>query len=385
MAGGVPLAQTRVLDLSRVLPGPYCTRILADFGAEVLKIEQPDAGDWVRYAPPLSAQGGDSLLFQILNRGKKGVTLNLKSDEGRAILLQLAKKADVLVESFRPGVMERLGLGHETLAQLNPGLVYCSLTGYGPEGPYRERAGHDLNYIGLTGLLDLTGAPDGPPVVPGTQIADLAGALWAALGILLALLVREKTGKGQRVDASLLGGALACLPVALAQQWAGQPMARSASTLTGGFVCYHVYQTRDGAYMTVGALEPQFWADFCRAVACPHLLGQQFAPAIPGEPAYDELCALFRSRTRDEWMQVFEGADACCEPVYTLEEALTVAPVRALRMLTDAGLLPPLRLSTACEIGLDPAPALGQHTAELLAELGYDNAAVAELKRRGVV
>ena len=206
-AHSLPLAQMRVLDLSRLLPGPYCSRILADFGAEVIKIETPSGGDWVRHMPPLV--DGQGALFHILNQGKKSLTMNLKSEQGRAILLRLAETSDALLESFRPGVMERLGVGYERLAQANPRLVYCSLSGYGRDGPYRNRAGHDLNYIGLAGLLDLTGTRQGPPIIPGVPIADMNGALWAAFGIVMALLAREQTGQGQRVDGSLLGGALA--------------------------------------------------------------------------------------------------------------------------------------------------------------------------------
>lgn len=382
-----PLAGMRVLDLSRLLPGPYCSRILADFGAEVIRIEQPGGGDWARYVPPL--EKGASLFFRALNRGKKSLTLNLKSNQGRAILLQLVETADVLLEGFRPGVMERLALGYETLAQVNPCLVYCSLTGYGPEGSYRERAGHDLNYIGLAGLLHLGGPREGPPAIPGVQVADLTGALWAAVGILLALAARERTGQGQRVGASLLGGALSCLPLPVARHLGGQPMARGDSELTGGVVCYHIYETQDGKYVTLGALEPQFWAAFCQAVGREDLLGEQFAPAVPGAPVYEELCALFRTRTRQEWVEALAGVDACCEPVYTVAEALASAPVRALGMLGGAGLLPPVRLSAPKKRRSthpsDVAPALGQHTAPLLAELGYDAAAVEELRECGVV
>ena len=377
-----PLAGVCVLDLSRLLPGPYCSRILADFGAEVIKVEPPGGSDWLRYVPPLV--DGESILFRALNRGHHSLTLNLKSDEGRVIFLRLAERADVLLESFRPGVMERLGLGYQDLAQANPRLVYCALTGYGPAGPYRERAGHDLNYAGLVGLLDLSGPREGPPVVPGAQVADLAGGLWAAIGILLALVSRERTGQGQRVDGSLLGAALACLPVALARSLGGQPMARGKSDLTGGLVCYHVYEARDGGYVTLAALEPEFWAAFCRAVEREDLLGQQLAQAVPGEPAYEELCALFRTRTREEWAAAV-GADCCCEPVYDVGEALASAPVRALGMLAGAGLLPPVRLSAWTGRLPAPAPAPGEHTGKLLAELGYDRAAVAALRERGVV
>ena len=383
MPDGRPLTGVRVLDLTQLLPGPYCSCLLADFGAEVIRVERLGGGDWMRYTPPL--EDGASRLFRAVNRGKKSLTLNLKCDEGRGIMLRLVKTSDVLLEGFRPGVMERLGMGYEILAQANPRLVYCSLSGYGREGPYRERAGHDLNYIGLAGLLDLTGARDGPPVVPGVLAADLGGAVWAAVGILMALVARERMGRGQRVDASLLGGALAYLPLAVAACLGGQPMRRGGSFLTGGAICYHAYQTRDGGYVTLGALEPEFWSAFCAAVGREDWVGQQYAPAATGEPAYEELCALFRTRTRQEWMDALAGVDACCEPVYSVEEALASAPVKALGMLVNGELFPPVQLSAHPVHASCPAPALGQHTAQLLAELGYDAAEVERLHGEGVV
>ncbi len=378
----------RFLDLAGLLPGPYCSRIFADWGAEVIKVERPGQGDWLRYLPPLDPDTGRGLLFSALNRGKKSLTLNLKSAEGRAILQRLAESADVLLESFRPGVMERLGLGHDELAGLNRRLVYCSLSGYGLAGPYRGRAGHDLNYIGLAGLLDLTGARDGPPAVPGTLVADLAGALWGAIGILQALLEREQTGLGQRVDASLLGGALASLPVAVTRCQGGQPMARGGSDLTGGVVCYQIYETQDRRYVTLGALEPEFWAAFCQGIGRHDLLGEQFAPAVAGEPAYEVLCTLFRERTRDQWATALAGVDACLEPVYSVEEALDSPAVRALGMLVPAeniGLLPPVALSSHERRPPGGAPELGQHTAVLLAALGHDAAEIERLRSEGVV
>jgi alpha-methylacyl-CoA racemase len=362
----------RVLDLSRLLPGPYCSRVLADLGFEVIKIERPGGGDWTRYVPPLDPESGQSLFFRALNRGKLSLTLDLKSDEGRAILLRLVGTADVLLESFRPGVMERLGLGYQRLAQANPRLVYCSLSGYGPSGPYQMRAGHDLNYQGLAGILDLTGPRDGPPSVPGVPIADLSGALWAAVGILFALLERERTGQGQQMDASLLGGALSFMPVAVAYHQGGQPIARGAGEMNGGTVCYNIYETQDGKYMTLSALEPQFWTIFCQAVGREDLVDQQFAPALPGEAVYEEICALFRSRTRQEWVDSLAGVDACCEPLNTVGEALNAPPVLALNMLSEMGLLLPIRLSDQEGYAAKPAPTLGQHTAVLLAELGYN-------------
>jgi alpha-methylacyl-CoA racemase len=381
------LANVRVLDLSWLLPGPYCSRVLADWGAEVIKIEPPGGGDAVRFMPPLDPERGEGLLFCMLNRGKKSLTLNLKADEGPDILLRLVETADVLLDGFRPGVMARLGLEYERLAKVNPRLVYCSLTGYGPTGPYLDRAGHDLNYIGLSGLLDLTGPRDGPPAIPGAPVADVVGALWAVVGVVLALLARERTGLGQRVDASMLGGVLACLPVALTQHLGGAPVARGASYLTGGVVSYGVYETQDGQYVTLAALEPQFWAAFCRAVGRDDLLGHQFAPAVCVEPAYEELCALFRSRPRQAWVEMLSKVDACCEPVYTLDEALASAPVQALEILVNGHLVPPVRLSGQAVHGhsATEVPDLGQDTDALLRELGYDHAAVSELRKRGIV
>jgi crotonobetainyl-CoA:carnitine CoA-transferase CaiB-like acyl-CoA transferase len=354
----------------------------------VIKVERPGQGDWLRHVPPLDPESGQGLLFQALNRGKKSLTLDLKSAAGREVMLQLVETADVVLEGFRPGVMERLGLSYETLAQINPRLVYCSLSGYGPDGPYRDRAGHDLNYIGLAGLLDLTGSRGGVPVIPGVPVADLVGALWAAVGILLALLERERTGKGERVDTSLLGGALSCMPLAVAQVQGGWPMERVASDLTGGVVCYQIYETRDGKYVTLAALEPEFWVAFCRAVGQDDLLDQQYAPAVPGEPAFETLCTLFRGHTREEWAVVLAGVDACCEPVYTLEEALQSAPVKALGMLTEGvggGLRLPITITPGEVTSTGAAPTLGQHTAGLLASLGYSAGEIERLRGEGVV
>jgi crotonobetainyl-CoA:carnitine CoA-transferase CaiB-like acyl-CoA transferase len=328
---------------------------------------------------------GESVLFRALNRGKKSLTLNLKSDAGKGVFLRLVETADVLLESFRPGVMRRLGADYASLAEVNPRLVYCSLSGYGRDGPYRERAGHDLNYIGLAGLLDLTGPRDGPPVIPGVPIADVEGAMWAALGILLALLARERAGVGQQVDVSLLGAALASTPLALAHARGGQPLERGGSTLTGGVVCNNVYETKDGGYATLAALEPEFWAAFCRAVERDDLLGQQYAPAVPGEPAYNALCALFRTRTRQQWVEAVDGIDACCEPVYDIEEALVSAPVQSLGILSGLGLRPPARLSAQPFRPAESAPALGEHTTALLAELGYDLKSIDQLRQQGAL
>jgi alpha-methylacyl-CoA racemase len=374
----------RVIDLSRLLPGPYCTRILADFGYQVIKVEPPGEGDWLRNIPPF--QDGVSTLFQALNHDKLSLTVNLKSPQGREIFLKLIETADVLLESFRPDVMEQFGLGYEQLVECNPHLVYCSLTGYGHAGDYRLRPGHDLNYIGLSGLLDLTGERSGAPVIPGTQLADITGALWAVIGIQQALLERERTGLGQRVDTSLLGAALSLLPVAVSRQTGLTAMERGASDLTGGWVCYQIYETqRQGEYLTLGALESKFWRAFCLAVGRDDLIGGHFTPALPGEPVYEQLCTLFKSRTRDEWINLLAEAEACCEPVYNLGEALKSQPVQALEMVVGESLLPPLCFNGRRDYQPGPAPEQGEHTEMLLKELGYTQAEIRLLKNQQIV
>ena len=386
-----PLSGITVLDLSRLLPGPYCSLILADCGAEVIKIEDPASGDYLRWIPPLLRE--ESAYFLLLNRNKKSVTLNLKSQEGRAIFLELVRQADVLLESFRPGVMNRLGLAYETLQAINPGLVYCSLTGYGQTGPYRERAGHDINYIALGGVLGLTGPQDSPPIIPGTQVADLSGGLWAALGILLALAARQRTGQGQYVDIAMLDGVVALLPIPAAEYFTwGESPHRGATLLTGGQACYHVYETKDGRYMALGALEPKFWAGFCTAVGREDLIIRQFDS--DQEELIAEVQAIFRRHTRDEWVAFFADKDVCCEPVNDLEEVFAHPQVAARGMLTQVEhpvegtvklLHLPVRLSDMPRVIRSPAPRRGEHTEEILQRLGYDAAAIERLREQGVI
>jgi len=378
-----PLQGLRLLDLSRLLPGPYCTQIFSSFGAEVIRVEPSEGGDWLRDAGSVDA--GMQWLFQVLNRGKKSMSLNLKSHKGRQIFLQLVETADVLFETFRPGVMERLGLGYEKLSQVNQGLIYCSLTGYGTEGVYREQVGHDLNYIGLTGLLDLTGQKDGPPVIPATQVADIMGGLWAAIGIFIALQSRQHTGRGMKVDGSLLGAALASLPVEISSKMGGKPTGRGRGDLSGGVVCYNVYETKDGEHMTLAALEPKFWVNFCRIVGKENLVGSQFAQALPGDAVYEEMVDLFLSRTKQEWVERFREEEVCCEPIQSLEEALHCDPVSALRMITESDLLPPIKISVGGGVPSNPAPSLGRDSERILTELGYSLEEIERLQEEGVV
>ena len=292
----LPLAGLTVLDLSRLLPGGFCSLLLADFGADVIKVEDTGVGDYIRWSPPYydgAADTAKSALFLSLNRGKRSIRLNLKTDGGREALLRLARDADVLLESFRPAVLDRLGVGYERLRQENPGLVYCAISGYGQDGPNRDRSGHDMNYLGLNGLLGLTGEADGPPVQAAAQIADLGGgALMAAVGILVALRERERSGEGQFVDCSMFDGALSWLAMLAAEAFAtGRAPGRGELGLAGRYNCYRPYECADG-YVTLGALEPKFWQAWCDGVGRPDLAAHAFDS--PGSESHAAVEAIFR-------------------------------------------------------------------------------------------
>ena len=374
----------RVLDLSRLLPGGFCSGLLADFGADVLKVEDTGLGDYVRWAPPRyegAEESAGGALFLALNRNKRSIRIDLKSDAGREVLLRLVRESDVLLEGFRPGVMERLGVGYERLREENPRLVYCAITGYGQDGPYRDRSGHDMNYLGLVGLLGLTGEQGGPPVQSAGQIADLGGgALMAAVGILVALREREVSGEGQLVDVSMADGALSWLAMVAARMLAEDvPPARGGLELAGGLVCYRPYACADG-HVTLGALEPKFWQAFCRGVGREDLIEHHLDPA--GSETQREVEAIFAARTRDEWAAFAGEHDCCLEPVLGLDEALDSELVRAREMVVEIDqpgaerpvrlLGVPIKLSrTPGDPARAPGPALGQDTRAVLERLGY--------------
>ncbi|MDQ3740963.1 MAG: CoA transferase [Actinomycetota bacterium] len=394
----LPLEGLKVLDLSRLLPGGFCSLLLADFGADVLKVEDTGMGDYIRWSPPVyegAEQSAGSALFLSLNRNKTSIRLNLKSDEGRDVLLRLVRDADVLLESFRPGVLDRLGVGWERLREENPRLVYCAITGYGQTGPYTQRAGHDMNYLGLVGLLGLTGAKDGPPVQAAGQIADLGGgALMAAFGIMAALHERERSGEGQLVDVSMADGALSWLAMVAARYFAeGRAPGRGELELAGSLVCYRPYECSDG-WVSLGALEPKFWQAWCRGVGREDLIEQQFA--APGSPAHAEVEQVFLSRTRDEWKAFNDEHDCCLEPVLGLDEALASDLVREREMVAELdqpGVAEPVRLlgvpvkmsRTPGDASRLPGPVLGEHTEEVLRGLGYDDGEIAALVEAGAV
>jgi alpha-methylacyl-CoA racemase len=390
------LGGIRVLDLSRLLPGGFGSLLLADFGAEVLKVEDTGMGDYVRWSPPYyegAEESARSALFLALNRGKRSIRLDLKKGEGKEVLLRLAREYDVLLESFRPGVLDRLGVGYERLRQENRGLVYCAITGYGQDGPYTGRSGHDLNYLGLNGLLALTGEADGPPVQSAGQIADIGGGgLMAAVGILAALRERDRSGEGQVVDVSMFDGALSWLALVAAKYLADrEPPHRGDPELAGRLICYRPYACKDG-WVTLGALEPKFWQAWCRGVGREDLMDKAFER--PGSEAHAQVERIFLERSRDEWREFASQHDCCLEPLLELDEALDSELVRAREMVTEleqpgAGAVRqlgvPVKLSRTPAGAQGPGPALGEHTEEVLAGLGYSPEEIETLQAGGAV
>ena len=391
-----PLEGIKILDLTRLLPGPYGTMLLGDLGAEVIKIEEPERGDYYRWTPPYLNEVSSRHL--LLNRNKKSITLNLKVPEGKKILFKMVEQgADVLIEQFRPGVMDRLGVGYKDLEKINPGIIYCSLTGYGQNGSYRDLASHDLNYIGLAGILGLTGQKGGAPVIPGIQIADLiGGGLYSVIGILTALVARQKTGRGQYIDISMFDGVVSLLPDGATVYFAeGKAPGPGERRLTGGLPQYQVYQTSEGKYLAVGALEEKFWANLCRLIGRP-----EWAERIPreleprGEEIKKELAGIFRTKTQKEWLDLLMHEDTCVTAVQSLDEVFIDPHVRSRQMVVEtthpkAGRVRqigvPIKFSdTPGEIRM-PAPEIGEHTGEILRQLGYTPEEMDRLRKAGVI
>ncbi len=378
------LTDVTVLDLTRLLPGPYATQQLADLGADVIKVERPGTGDEAR---AMAAGDGPDVLSAV-NRGKRSVTLDFKDDRAREAFSHLAADADVVVESFRPGVADRLGVGYEDVRTVAPEVVYCSLSGFGATGPNRDRAGHDLNYVGMAGLLDMTRAErGGRPAIPGFPIADVAGGLFAAFAIVSALLDRELgEGGGEHLDVGLTDVVVGLSGAIATQAFDGEDPHGRETTLTGEFPCYDVYETDDDRYVTFAALEPEFWANFCSAVDRPDLLDRQYAADLAEREAVREaLAEVFRERTREEWEDFLGGEDAMVAPVYSLAEALESDQVRERGLVVD-GEDPrvgfPARLSGGLPDGEEAIPELGEHTGEVLRERGIDEGTITELRER---
>jgi crotonobetainyl-CoA:carnitine CoA-transferase CaiB-like acyl-CoA transferase len=370
-----PLHGLKLLDLSRQLPGPFCSTMLGDLGMDVLVITSP------------TDTFGMGIPF--LARNKRSMTLNLKSGEGREIFMRLVDEADVVLEGFRPGVTTRLGIDYAALSARNPRLIYCAISGYGQTGPYRDRVGHDVNYLGFAGVLNFIGLEGGPPIIPGVQIADIgAGSLMAALGIVSAVVARQNTGRGQMVDIAMMDGAVFWNVYHLLMHQLGQNPQRGAMQLTGRFPCYTVYETSDGRWLTVGAYEAHFWATLCRHFGRPDFIDTQF-----DEARREEMLNFFRDRFRQktfaEWMAELGEMEICFGPVSTLDEVYEDPQVRHRGMLArgehGVQLGSPIKLSDTPAGPRTPPPLFGQDTDAELARLGFDAAAIARLRDAGTV
>lgn len=389
-----PLHGIRILDLTRLLPGPFCSLMLADMGAQVIKVEDTTIGDYLRWQPPMVGET-QGLFFAVLNRNKQSIKLNLKPQEGKQIFAKLVESADVVLESFRPGRLDKLGVGYAAMREVNPRIIYCAISGYGQEGPYKDRAGHDLNYIALAGLLDLFGKKDGEPLMPPVQIADLTGAYLAAIGILAALVARATTGRGQFVDISMMDGVWPWLLSLLPRYWYdGTLLRRGEIHLGGAMPCYNIYECKDGQWLTLGALEPQFWATFCKMVGREDLMEHQRDTGADAEPTFAALRELFKSKTRDEWLAFFADADVCIEPMLTAAEAARHPQMQQRRMMVEveqprAGKLTetasPLKLGDIVQPRLEPSPEYGEHTEQILRELRYSDQEIDALKEKRVI
>lgn len=357
------LQGVRVLDLSRLLPGPFCTLYLAQLGAEVIKIEEPDGGDYARGLSPD--------MFDLINRGKASVTLDLRQADDVARFKQLVETADVVIESFRPGVMKKLGCDYDTLKAINPRLVYAALTGYGQTGPYAKLPGHDMNYRGYAGELEQTGHGDSGPAVGNFQVADLAGgALTCAVGILAALLGARASGTGSLVDVGMMDGTLALQIMTLSSlRLFGKTMPRGGDMLSGTVPNYNIYRCADGRYVACGALEFKFFTQVCMAANRPDLLQLQPAPGVAGEPLRAALTELFASQPRDYWTEKMAHLDTCVTPILDMAEVLENEQVKARGLVQMENGKPvfdlPIRFSDGhAKVG--PAPLLGADNARIL-------------------
>lgn len=359
-----PLKGIRILDLSRLAPGPYLTQLLADLGAEVIKIETPKVGDYARFIPK---EMGLGKMFEMLNQGKKSVAINYRNPRGLDVFHRLVTTADAVLEGFRPGKAARWKMDYESLRKVKPDLIYCSLSGYGQQGPYRDRAGHDLNYTAIGGALALNALKDQPPIPYGVPLADLSGAMLAGLALLAALVGRQNTGQGAYLDIALLDGVLSWLtPQAAAAFFSGLPTEGGTLALSGGLACFNVYETADGRHLTLGALEPTFWNDFCRITERNDLLPRQFDRTIKSEVA-----AIFKNRTMSEWLEAFAASDGCVEPILSFKEMLSHPQVQARGFVEEEN-GQPVRVNTPFVFARGEhrsIPRLGEHTRAILGEV----------------
>ncbi|MEJ2101161.1 MAG: CaiB/BaiF CoA-transferase family protein [Desulfobacterales bacterium] len=376
------LSGITVIDLSRLLPGPYCSMILADHGARVIAVESKQFMS-------------DGLFFNTINRNKEHLSLNLKSKKGKQIFLRLIQSADVMLEGFRPGVVDRLGVDYESMRKVNPRIIYCSITGYGQDGPFRDRVGHDVNYLSYSGVLNLIGEPDRPPSIPGIQIADIAaGGMNAAIGIVLALFAREKTGRGQYIDISMTDGMVGFLPVALFfQQLTGQDPRRSDTPLSHRYACYNIYETADGRHLSIGAVENRFWKTLCEHFGVPQYAALQYDDSHR-EEILDFMRLTFKKKTLDEWDAELANLEICWGKVQSFSEMLADPLFRKRKMILEvegktgekkAAIGVPVKLSETPGSVRSGAVDFGESTMSILKELGYSDKEIKEFAESEVI
>ena len=382
-----PLRGVKVLDLSRLLPGPFASLILADLGAQVDKVEDLNGGDYLRHFPPQI--GDQSGAFLALNRGKRSACLDLKKPRAQGAFLKMVERYDVVLEQFRPGVLDRLGLSHATLRERNPKLIVCALTGYGQTGPLAHKAGHDINYLARSGVLGMQGPAEAPPQMMAVQLADMSGGLWSALAILAALQERSRTGVGQVLDVAMVEASMGFAFYGFGNLFAGQVPERGNEPLTGGLAIYNAYFSKDGQAMTLGALEPKFWAAFCAGVG----LEADMSALLPGPHQLAlkaKLAEIFANRTRAEWESFSQSHDCCLEPVLRPDELRTDPHLAArgvfFEMDSPWGKLTQLRTPLTpptSEATFAPPPRQGEHTDAILRECGIDDETIALLRSEG--
>jgi len=395
----------KILDLTKFVPGSLCTMILGDLGADVLRIEPPSPSPLTILGPsPKGEERRKEAAYFALNRNKKSMGINLKSEAGRQIFYRLAQQADVVVEGYRPGVVKRLGVDYDTIGKLNPKIVYCSLSGYGQDGPYCKFPGHDINYISLAGVLGLIGTREGPPIIPLNLVADFAGAsLYGAIGILTALIARNRTGRGQYVDIAYIDGAISLMSWFTTSYFLnGVTLKRGETALHGAYPYYGIYETKDGKYVTIGCLESHFWENLCRLLGREdyvpyHFTSEHFlykSEDKKWEEIRSYLKQTFLTKTRDEWFELLSQKDIPAGKVYTLDEAFADPQVLHRQLVIEVehpnlgkvkqvGIVPKLSETPGKVRSLSPL--LGEHTEEILQELGYSRAKIENLRREGTI
>lgn len=389
----VPLKGVKIIDLTRHPAASICTMILADYGAEVLKVEGLDGGDTTRWVFPKGKKLSAS--FLALNRNKMAMKLNLKEKEGTEIFLKLAKDHQVIFEAFRPGVTKRLGIDYESIKKINPSIIYCSMTGFGQEGPYKKKVGHDLNYLGIGGVLEITGKREGPPIIPGVQIADFGGALMATIGILMSIIKYVKTGKGEYVDISMLDSVIFSLAREITKHGMEKRIpGREEEMLNGKYLFYRVYKTKDNKYITIGPIEKKFWINFCKAIGKDDLIDHQFTDVNQRKDLLKDVEKIFLTKTLKEWLAYFDAFEICHGPVNNLQEVLSDSQVLYRNMLLRAE--HPIEGEYSCTgfpikmLGAKPrirshAPDYGENTEQILRGLGYKETKIHEFRDRGII